>query len=135
MKKILLLFFAIIVSVAASARNTMVVQDYNVVYQRLEIKVNPEVYYISGCVTTYFKPLVTDFNTIAREANDKIDIVWEYIPGAKYKLVYNEKDAKTKEEVDAVNGAGVGAKTIRLNENNIQTITENGIKKVYLFFL
>ena len=77
---------------------------------------------------------VTDFNTIAREVNDKVDIVWEYIPGAKYKLVYIDKDVDTKAGVDNIAGGttngGVSSITAELNENNIETITENGVKKV-----
>ena len=73
---------------------------------------------------------VTDFNTIARENNDKIEILWEYIPGAQYELVYTAKDANSIDAVKAKDENGVGSVTATLNESNIQTVTEGGIKKV-----
>lgn len=38
--------------------------DYDVNFYRLELNVDPGVYYIQGAVTTYFTPLEADFNTI-----------------------------------------------------------------------
>lgn len=70
---------------------------------------------------------VTDFNTIAREVEDDIEILWEYIPGATYTLKYIDKDVDTK---DAVDSGGVGSVEVTLTEDDVDIVTENGIKKV-----
>ena len=46
------------------------------------------------------KYFLTDFNTNMKEVNDEIQVSWEYVPGATYKLVYIDKDVSTKEGVD-----------------------------------
>ena len=78
------------------------------------------------------KYFVTDLNTIARETEDNIEIVWEYIPGATYKLVYIAKEAINKSEVDGVenNVAGVGSNSVALKANEMDVFQEDGIRKV-----
>ena len=78
------------------------------------------------------KYFVTDLNTIAREKEDNIEVVWEYIPGATYKLVYIAKEANNKNEVDGVenNVAGVGSNSVTLKANDMNVFTEGGIRKV-----
>lgn len=78
------------------------------------------------------KYFVTDLNTIARETEDNIEVVWEYIPGATYKLVYIAKEANNKNEVDGVenNVAGVGSNSVTLKANDMNVFTEGGIRKV-----
>lgn len=79
------------------------------------------------------KYFLTDFNTIMRERNDEIEVLWEYIPGATYKLVYIDKDVTTKAGVDGTDGSqqtGVGTQIVTLTEDDIQTVTEGGVKKV-----
>ncbi len=38
--------------------------DYDLKYHRLEWTIDPELFYISGAVTTYFEPVVANFNAI-----------------------------------------------------------------------
>lgn len=78
------------------------------------------------------KYFVTDLNTIARETDDSIEVVWEYIPGATYKLVYIAKEANNKNEVDGVenNVAGVGSNSVTLKASEMSVFTEGGVKKV-----
>jgi len=50
----------------SKVKNLMVpnTSDYDVHYHRLELSVNPGIYYINGKVTTYFKPVVSSMQTI-----------------------------------------------------------------------
>ncbi|MEM7105373.1 MAG: M1 family aminopeptidase [Bacteroidota bacterium] len=47
-------------------------QDYDIKYHRLEWAIDPAVYYINGTVTTYFEPLVSDFQTIHFDMSDSL---------------------------------------------------------------
>lgn len=79
------------------------------------------------------KYFLTDFNTIMREKDDQIEVLWEYIPGATYKLVYIDKDVDTKDGVDGRDGSeqtGVGTQTVILKDDEVKTVTEGGVKKV-----
>ncbi|WP_054739666.1 fibronectin type III domain-containing protein [Cellulosilyticum ruminicola] len=79
------------------------------------------------------KYFLTDFNTIMREKDDQIEVVWEYIPGATYKLVYIDKDVNTKDGVDGRDGseqAGVGTQTVVIKDEETKVVTEGGVKKV-----
>ena len=76
---------------------------------------------------------ITDLNTIAREVDGELEIVWEYIPNAIYQLTYIDMDAKTKDEVDGKglnNYTGVGSKTLKLKAEELDKFTENGVTKV-----
>ncbi|MGZ4034881.1 MAG: M1 family aminopeptidase [Bacteroidia bacterium] len=90
MKKIILLLIAIIFSVKFYAQEqinnkseidipameakaqsaklrsilTLVVNNYDLIYHRCEWKIDPDTNYISGAVTTYFKPKAAGFNQI-----------------------------------------------------------------------
>ncbi len=88
---------------------------------------------LSNASTDPSKYFLTDFNTIMRERNDQIEVLWEYIPGATYKLVYIDKDVDTKEGVDGEGGSdqtGVGTQTLILGEDDLESVVEGGIKKV-----
>ena len=79
------------------------------------------------------KYFLTDFNTIMKEVDDEIQVSWEYVPGATYKLVYIDKDVSTKEGVDGTDNSvqtGVGTQSIVLTEDEVETFSEKGIKKV-----
>lgn len=76
---------------------------------------------------------ITDLNTTAREKDGEIEVVWEYIPNAIYKLTYIDMDCTTKDEVDGIgltNYSGVGSKTVPLKASELDSFTENGVKKV-----
>lgn len=88
---------------------------------------------LSSTSTDPEKYFLTDFNTVMREKNDQIEVLWEYIPGATYKLVYIDKDVNTKAGVDGTDGSqqtGVGTQVVMLTEDDIETVTENGVKRV-----
>lgn len=88
---------------------------------------------LSNTSTDPAKYFLTDLNTIMREKNDQIEVVWEYIPGATYKLVYIDKDTNTKAGVDGTDGSeqtGVGTQVVVLSEDDLELITEGGVKKV-----
>lgn len=88
---------------------------------------------LSNGSTDPVKFFLTDFNTQMKEENDELVVSWEYVPGATYKLVYIAKAVSTKEGVDGTDGdnqAGVSSRQVPINEDNMQTFTENGIKKV-----
>ena len=79
------------------------------------------------------KYFLTDFNTIMREKDDQIEVLWEYIPGATYKLVYIDKDVNTKDGVDGRDGSeqtGVGTQTVIIKDEDAKVVTEGGVKKV-----
>lgn len=88
---------------------------------------------LSSASTDPVKFFLTDFNTKMKEENDEIIISWEYVPGATYKLVYIAKATNTKEGVDGTNSdgqTGVSSQTVMIDERNIETFTEKGVKKV-----
>lgn len=88
---------------------------------------------LSSASTDPVKFFLTDFNTKMKEENDEIVVSWEYVPGATYKLVYIAKAASTKAGVDGTDGdsqTGVSSQTVVINENNMETFTEKGVKKV-----
>lgn len=69
--------------------------------------------------------LLTDFNTLMLEEEDEINVYWEYIPGATYKLVYIDKETDTKAGVDGtdgVSGSGVGTRTITIRDDEAQIV-------------
>lgn len=79
------------------------------------------------------KFFLTDFNTQMKEEKDELVVSWEYVPGATYKLVYIPKAVGTKEGVDGTDGdnqAGVSSRQVEITEDNMQTFTEKGVKKV-----
>ncbi|MBP3888871.1 MAG: hypothetical protein J6F30_14680 [Cellulosilyticum sp.] len=76
---------------------------------------------------------ITDLNTIAREKDGELEVVWEYIPNAIYQLTYIDMDCKTKDEVDGIglnNYTGVGSKTLSLKAEQLDKFTEDGVTKV-----
>ena len=88
---------------------------------------------LSNTSTDPVKFFLTDFNTKMKEEKDEIVVSWEYVPGATYKLVYIDKATSTKAGVDGTDGesqTGVSSQSIVINESNMETFTENGIKKV-----
>lgn len=88
---------------------------------------------LSSASTDPVKFFLTDFNTKMKEENDEIVISWEYVPGATYKLVYIAKAASTKAGVDGTDGdsqTGVSSQTVIINEDNMETFTEKGVRKV-----
>lgn len=48
--------------------------NYDVVYQRLAVGLNPEVVYIQGNVTTYFKPLLASIASVAFDLTDSLEV-------------------------------------------------------------
>ena len=59
-----------IFSVFVNAQNF----NYDLKYHRLEITVNPEIHYISGAITTYFKPTAKNFDKISFDFSDEMQI-------------------------------------------------------------
>ena len=47
---------------------------YDLKYHRLEWEINPEVRYITGKVTSYFEPVVTNFSTIFFDLSDSLTV-------------------------------------------------------------
>ena len=97
---------------------------------------NSDKYYAAALDPSTSDPVrffITDLNTIAREADGEIEVVWEYIPNAIYQLTYIDMDCKTKDEVDGkglTNYTGVGSKTLELRAENLDRFTEDGVTKV-----
>ena len=48
--------------------------NYDLKYHRLEWRIDPEVFYISGTVTSYFEPLVTGFNEIYFDLSNALTV-------------------------------------------------------------
>jgi aminopeptidase N len=48
--------------------------NYDLKYHRLEWEINPEIYYISGAVTSYFVPVVSSFNEIYFDFSNALSI-------------------------------------------------------------
>lgn len=85
----------------------------------------------NGTITTSIAPetgikefqyVITDFNTEMRESLGKLDVLWEYIEGATYELVYIEADNDTKGEII---GASAGD-----TPKIVKTITDEDAKKM-----
>ncbi len=55
-----------------SPRSVGFANDYNLVYQRCEWNVNPAVNFISGKITTYFKPTVPNFGIVHFDMSDTL---------------------------------------------------------------
>lgn len=88
---------------------------------------------LSNTSTDPVKYFLTDFNTKMKEVGDEIQVSWEYIPGATYKLVYIDKDVNTKAGVDGTDGSdqmGVGSQTVILTEDDVEAFTESSTRKV-----
>ena len=49
---------------ASGVHTTRTADNYNVTYHRCDWKINPNVYYISGNITTYFIPTAAGFSTV-----------------------------------------------------------------------
>lgn len=81
-----------------STRNTQShnTGNYDVVFCRLELQVDPAVYYINGKATTYFKPINTPLQTLYFDLTTQLTvesvsyrgnpITWEQIDGDELKL-------------------------------------------------
>jgi aminopeptidase N len=50
------------------------INDYDIKYHRCQWKVDPSVLYISGKITTYFKPLVSNFDSIRFNLSDSLTV-------------------------------------------------------------
>ena len=88
---------------------------------------------LSTTSTDPVKFFLTDFNTQMKEVNGELVISWEYVPGATYKLVYIAKATNTKEGVDGKDGdsqTGVSSQEVIIDESNMETFIEKGVKKV-----
>jgi len=48
--------------------------DYNLIYHRCKWNVDPNVNYISGCITSYFKPIASGFSQIDFDLADNMTV-------------------------------------------------------------
>ena len=48
--------------------------DYDLTYARLELKVDPAEFYISGAVTLYFEPLIPDFDSLVLDLSRDLEV-------------------------------------------------------------
>lgn len=79
-----------------------------------------------------YKHILTDFNTQLRDSNGELELVWEYVPGATYRIVYLAGDKNTKGDIDGSN-SGDTPKTVReLTDSEVQDMLfkQNGETKV-----
>jgi aminopeptidase N len=49
-------------------------RDYDISYHRLDLSVDPAIYYIQGSITTYFTPLVINFNKVVFDLEDNMQV-------------------------------------------------------------
>ena len=80
---------------------------------------------LSNATKDPYRYILTDFNTIMVEEDDEINVYWEYIPGATYKLAYIDKETNTKAGVDGMDGissSGVGTRTITIRDDQAQIV-------------
>ena len=53
---------------------TRYTDDYNLVYQRLELHLDPAVHYVEGVITSYFIPLVEGFQIVHFDVSDLLSV-------------------------------------------------------------
>lgn len=64
-------------------RTNVLTQNYDIIYHRLSLEVDPAVFYIKGSVTSYFKPTSDNFNQINFDFSDVLTI---------NKIIYHGED-------------------------------------------
>lgn len=55
-------------------RSTPQTANYDLKYHRMEWEINPKVKYIKGAITSYFKPVVTSFNSMYFDCSDSLTV-------------------------------------------------------------
>ncbi len=81
---------------------------------------------------------ITDFNTKMEKSNGQLEINWEYIPGASYRIGYLQADRTTVSEIEQGiknnSGATIPPTFIPIDrdyaEDSNNQITVNGVKRV-----
>lgn len=116
--------------------------NYDLYYHRLEWDVNPEVFYINGAITSYFSPLISNFNEIYFDLTTVLTVdsvkyhdtliffnqlpnnsVKIYLP---YFITQNSLDSVTiyYQGVPSTSGFGSFVQSSHLNDSIIWTLSE-----------
>ncbi|MFT5723228.1 MAG: aminopeptidase N [Bacteroidia bacterium] len=69
-------------------KKSLVGQDYDAVYHRIELNIDPRYKQMSGIVTTYFRPEIDNFNTIKFDISDSMNIDSVFYHGMS--ITYNQ---------------------------------------------
>lgn len=81
------------------------------------------------------KYFITDLNTQVKDNEGKLEISWEYVPGATYQIVYAEGNKTQKEDfIDPAGGARPGTGIINMTDTEAKDnlVQNNGQKVRYV---